>query len=94
MNVGMAQYTSSGTMYLKTPKTLKEMKKITITQYTKESCGTTLGAYIYNYHINYNGDYAYVLQTTKESMGYLIEALKIGNEVIFQDLTSINPKNT
>lgn len=59
------------------------MNKIIITQHRDQPCGSTLGAFEYHYSINYNGNYSYSMVTTKESIGYLIESLKKGNEVAF-----------
>jgi hypothetical protein len=59
------------------------MNKIIITQYRQEHCGSTLGAFEYHFGINYNGNYAYSVITTSESMMYMIEALRRGNDVEF-----------
>lgn len=57
------------------------MPKIIIKEYSNQPVGSTIGAHLYSYGINYNGNYSYSLTTTKESMGYLVESLKKGNEV-------------
>lgn len=59
------------------------MKKIIITQYRKEHSGSTLGAYLYHYGINYGSGWNYDCTMTEEGMGYLISSLKQGNEVEF-----------
>lgn len=59
------------------------MKKIIITQYRKEPSGSILGAWLYHYGVNFNGNWAYDCEMTNEGMGYMIAALKKGNEVEF-----------
>jgi len=59
------------------------MKKIVIKQYSKKPCGSTIGAFEYHYGVNYNGSYNYSIVTTAESIMYMIEALRKGNEVEF-----------
>jgi hypothetical protein len=62
------------------------MKKIKIIQYRKEPCGSTLGAYLYSYDIDFNGNWSYDCTMTQEGMSYLEAALKKGNEVEFVKL--------
>lgn len=57
------------------------MKKIIITRYKKESSGSTFGAYLYHYGVNFNGNWNYDCDMTEEGMAYMISALKKGNEV-------------
>jgi len=52
----------------------------------KEPIGSTIGAFIYVYLIDYNGNYSYTLQTTEESMMYLIQNLKKGNIVEYSEV--------
>lgn len=59
------------------------MKKIIITQFRQEPSGSTIGAHLYQFGINFHGNYAYSLSTTQEGMMYLQEALRKGNEVEF-----------
>lgn len=65
------------------------MDKIIIIKRLKEPIDSTIGAFIYAYSINYNGDYAYTLRTTEESMMYLIIALRKGSEVQYIGETNI-----
>lgn len=59
------------------------MKKIIIKQYSKLPAGSTIGAFLYNYFINFDGTYYYDCTMSEEGMSNLIASLKQGNEVEF-----------
>lgn len=52
------------------------MKKIIITQYRKEHSGTTLGAFMYHYGINFRGNYSYSIEATEEGMGEMMRVFR------------------
>jgi len=59
------------------------MKKVIIRQYGKEPAGSTIGAFLYRYGINFNGNYYYDCTMSEEGMSNLITSLKQGNDVEF-----------
>jgi len=59
------------------------MKKIIIRQYRKEPAGSTIGAFLYHYAVNFNGNYYYDCTMSEEGMSNLITSLKQGNDVKF-----------
>lgn len=62
------------------------MKKIVITQYRKEPSGSTIGAWLYHYGIDFKGGtyHSYSVETTSEGMGEIMRVFKeAGYEVEF-----------
>lgn len=54
------------------------MKKIVITQYRKESSGSTIGAFLYHYGIDFRGGtyHSYSVDTTQEGIGEIMRVFK------------------
>ncbi len=52
------------------------MKKIVITQWKKEHCGSVVGAWLYHYGIDFRGNYSYSVETTAEGMGEIMRVFR------------------
>jgi len=63
---------------------IDSISKIVVTQYRKENSGSTIGAFLYHYGIDFRGNYSCSVEATSEGIGEIMRVFKeAGYEVEF-----------